>query len=598
MTDEKAEDIYSIAREYKFEEDAVWLCRVGRVLREAGHLKEAREACEKAQKLDPILWVPYAGIAHVCEREENTKEAIIHLEKVIKMFEDNPKLMEDNKPIYAFYVRQLGRLHVDEGVDEKALPAYYRRLKLFPQDYEVASWIIRILTEQKKYLEAMDLLKEMHSSIEGTGNSRLVEWCMMYTYADADANGVVVEVDDFLKGVKTCVRVCEEMRFLRDVYELAIKAARKASKSGQLANLQYDLGEILKEDLYEEEKAVKLWADIVDLAAAPKAGTDMFTARNYAARELSQIYFDRALEAGKGSDDAEVYIAKMKHLLGFQTSDVLDEDELFYSTRETGLLIGLLDRLFGNIEEAKEHFKVHIKLGLDLLSDDDPQNDWQGYTKLVSAAKFAGDDTLWQTAMELLDAEEEDDDEQSSDEDSTTDDIDEDDKSSAIEENENQDGEEAGEAATSQARLKRDRVYGDIQPNPSPLRSTLTSADEGQDGGSESASEEGSDSDGSDSSDDDDDDDDGWKCYGICHRGLPAAEINICRHCLDCELCDDCLKLLKSGKLPINICNAKHHEYLKMKAYEDELPKGQARVDGKLVPLSEWLDGIRKTWGI
>jgi hypothetical protein len=62
------------------------------------------------------------------------------------------------------------------------------------------------------------------------------------------------------------------------------------------------------------------------------------------------------------------------------------------ATQAIMLTLGMLYRLSGRNREARDCFKPHIKLGIDLLSDDDPDNDWIAYSKMSKVFNHAGDE--------------------------------------------------------------------------------------------------------------------------------------------------------------------------------------------------------------
>ncbi|KAI9872186.1 MAG: hypothetical protein M1830_001932 [Pleopsidium flavum] len=53
-------------------------------------------------------------------------------------------------------------------------------------------------------------------------------------------------------------------------------------------------------------------------------------------------------------------------------------------------------------QKPRDSTRSQVKLGLDLLSEDDPTNDWQEYKRLANALNFLGDDGNAPTAWSLL----------------------------------------------------------------------------------------------------------------------------------------------------------------------------------------------------
>ena len=56
----------------------------------------------------------------------------------------------------------------------------------------------------------------------------------------------------------------------------------------------------------------------------------------------------------------------------------------------------------------------------------------------------------------------------------------------------------------------------------------------------------------------------------------------------DTDLCRTCYELLKDDKLPLRICG-KAHEFTYVPPVEAGYPKGEIKVDGKFMKITDWL---------
>ncbi|KAI2616328.1 hypothetical protein GGR54DRAFT_241906 [Hypoxylon sp. NC1633] len=92
--------------------------------------------------------------------------------------------------------------------------------------------------------------------------------------------------------------------------------------------------------------------------------------------------------------------------------------------------------------------------------------------------------------------------------------------------------------------------------------------------------------------------------------------MNTCKYCYNVDFCDECLVKLKAGKLSFTSmlfqCN-KNHDWLHFPSWDKEMylralnktvsvgghidEEGRF-VGGKTVPVAEWLDGLKKEWGV
>lgn len=100
-------------------------------------------------------------------------------------------------------------------------------------------------------------------------------------------------------------------------------------------------------------------------------------------------------------------------------------------------------------------------------------------------------------------------------------------------------------------------------------------------------------------------------CDGACTvRWTYADSIWFCKVCDNVQFDDACLRKLRKGTLQKVVCSPEH-TFLKVPSWTKELKatgKDRVRVGGELVdgkreggrivPVEEWLDGVRGLWGI
>jgi tetratricopeptide (TPR) repeat protein len=96
-------------------------------------------------------------------------------------------------------------------------------------------------------------------------------------------------------------------------------------------------------------------------------------------------------------------------------------------------------------------------------------------------------------------------------------------------------------------------------------------------------------------------------CDGRCGKGWRIADdIHLCRICIDTGFCGDCLQKCKDGKLGFSMCNPEH-EWFHIPKATSRLPVGKVRVggfdgvdgvEGELMGIEEWKEGIRRDWGL
>ena len=90
-----------------------------------------------------------------------------------------------------------------------------------------------------------------------------------------------------------------------------------------------------------------------------------------------------------------------------------------------------------------------------------------------------------------------------------------------------------------------------------------------------------------------------WNCDGECRtRKTRYKELHFCEDCWDTCFCENCIVLVREGRLPFRTCSPKH-AFVQMYPVAEEM-RGVAATftepDFKLETRKAWLDGLRKAW--
>jgi tetratricopeptide (TPR) repeat protein len=490
--EETATNIRTVAKWAGLEEDATWHTRVGSVLYEAGHYDQASDECQAAIAMDPLFWRAHSGLAWIYQEHYSWAKATEAMEKCLQIFEHDAQLMMAQRTHYVWCLSWVGRWRVFLGEKVVGLKSYEQAFKLSPRDYSLATWVFRILTETKQYEKIMDRLTEMRNDIvPSLGYSRLTEMCMFW----CDSN-----IDPFA-GITAAARETKNLDTVREILASSIKVSRKHSKTTSVLGLQMNLGLLLFREYEDGENAVNLWKSVLEKSGFAKPGSPSYAVRYKAAEELCRVHADRAVSTSTDSPEFATCVENLEDLLKTVNKKNLSLGPLSQKSEEWGhgatqaimLTLGMLYRLSNRNREALACFQPHIKLAIDILLDDDPDNDWIAYSKLAKVFNHAGDDLNFQAVT------------------------------------------------------------------------TNTT----------------------------------WvRCDGIC--GLsPSTErgFHSCRCCVNIDFCEDCLTLLRRNELPAKRCNPKH-EFIKLGTFEKAPQREIVRVGDSEIPIKEWIEEIKKKWGL
>ena len=546
--------ILEVARWAKFEENGLWHSRVAQVLRAGRHLDKAIEEYESGIKLDNKLGIVFCGLALCYSQKKEYEKAIETMQKAEEVLHADPEGALKYKWFLISTHGWMGDWYLNLKNSVLAFESYKKALNMGTKDVTVVVKILDMMHKKRRYQDMMDFLEELQANVlPETGVSRLVQFT---------PNAFPLADDHFFSITVHAAWATGRLDFIKENMHTSLKVARKSAKVGITGRLQHFLGLLTLRHFEDEARAIRLWEQIMETSFASTVISELGYARIMASIQLANHYFEKALAAGKGTSDCDMYIKKLESLSKRRASTKDEEEEespYIYSTRDTTLVLGKLYQLMGEKEQAKECFKTHIKLGVDLLTDEDPENDWQGFTKLANVLGTASDDDHATTAYSLY--------------------------SLILEDEGNVEDEDGGQDEEGKDKSDDAKGGGEIQPAQITKFGggvTASTGNKSNEGAGEDEFEFGM----------------ACSCDGPCgiHRSKPDG-FHICRMCIDIGFCDDCVKLVKDGTLPWIMCSAKH-DFFHLPTATKRLPKGMVMYKGEEVEIGTWLKELRRDWNV
>jgi tetratricopeptide (TPR) repeat protein len=528
-------------------------CNLAKTFRECDKPGDAIEKFQLASSMKSDNWLSQWGLASAYHNQGEWNLALETLEAVKKAIESGEAKDNDPSTKLPEIVRNLAAWNKDAGNLDKALEIYESVLKDTPADYNTAFEIMSILrrkgdfTKLVKFLEA---LKE--SKDESTGLDRRTQifhahsWNPDYHDTIA-AMGVFTKNFDIVKeGYQTAVDAAEAKLNLTN-----IDREEKETTQGIMAMLLHFLALFFYNNYSSEREkktAMDLWERILGMEETNNAGyTDISYAKGLVAGKLSSVYFRKALNAETDSEDADLYVKHLQHL---STTNGDKEVDDWSSQTYPKQLLARYYALKAQPDRAKEVLRAHIKIGIDLLSDDDPTNDWQGYKSLTMHFMFASQDDNAHAAWSLITP-----DKQGGD-------------SAAVD---HPDGTSTDPLAEKPDTKSNDDSAGTKQPpavdSTKDLKGPL-----------------------------------GYSCDGRCgHRWTYADDIYVCRECHDIQFDEQCLEKLRAGTLERQICD-KDHEMFHVPKYNkeelDRIGEGNVKVGAEILKVRDWIERVKTEWAI
>lgn len=269
---------------------------------------------------------------------------------------------------------------------------------------------------------------------------------------------------------------------------------------------------------------------------------------------------------------AQEYLRKVEYLASLQVGPES------YPGWDSKRLLARFHSLMHNTQAARNVVRHHVKAGLDLLSDEDEENDWQGYITLAVTLTPI-DDTHALAAWSLLAPIE-----------YTT-------QISVVEKADHEADHEEVDLGAQELALSTDVDTHGPEGKTKASIVTTTEVDIPAENDTKTlkessitepttVSQEGH---------------LGNCCDGECGTEWPFADdMYYCKDCPDVQFDERCLAKLRAGTLGKKVCNPSH-EFLYIPKWDKEaqkhIPKGSVRVGSDVLTMKEWLDRIRKEWG-
>ncbi|PYH79593.1 hypothetical protein BO82DRAFT_393813 [Aspergillus uvarum CBS 121591] len=378
---------------------------LARTLREWQKYQEAIEQFKHASTLAEENWLSQYGLATCYASNGNLKVAIDILEATMKRIRDGDFGNFKVTDIYLLSMSdELARWYKSIGRDEVALAIYRKQLNADLSDYQTAFNLIQLLHQQAKYTDLVKFLQSLKNAIDPDSG------------LDLRTRNVQRHSRNqfFNEALFALAQDGAEFNLVLESYEEALVAvrnqmleARKADDILEERRAQLNLVEIMMliatlrqrasyRDPIHEKCAVDHWTHIMEMDGTH----DWFLSTKQASvrSEFALFCFEKAI---RSPDLAAEYVQHLENIVS--EVSLRNADDVYWLKRShPSCLLARYHRLQGNHGKAKSILRFYVKLNLDLLSDDDPLNDWEAYFGLAVLSMFAGDEADALAAWSLI----------------------------------------------------------------------------------------------------------------------------------------------------------------------------------------------------
>ena len=373
--------IVSLASLYDFAQTAMWYRRIGGMLSIFDYETLAITYIEKAMELDSSDWSHKASLA-ICYRSRSKtlrdKDGIFGYALLREAFQEIP-IDDPRRP------RILGLISTTAsliGDYETAADMSKEALKINPEDKTAMLSYLVSLFSNRAFQTTADWLGDLSTKTSSeTGETLLMDFllnCLIGLELYSLIGWMLQEVD--------------KIDWAYDKFRQALSIAERAQSSLALARVKGTLANFLLERMDHRQDAMVLLEESLKSAKNSEL-------KKRLSNMLSDVYFKNAREAHETHTSHDIWIQKLIEL-AVQKNTIDDKDNAtIYGINDASLMLGKWYRLRNEADKAKACFRPTILQGIDILTDDDPDNDMDGYIKLARTLLYAGDQRNASTAF-------------------------------------------------------------------------------------------------------------------------------------------------------------------------------------------------------
>lgn len=542
MSDIPIARLRQLAEDPHYKKNAYWHRRLGKVLRDASYVHEAIDEYNISVKLDDQDWGALEGMAFCYEKLEQYLPAI---EWEYKTLDKLPEQDKDEKPSI---LQTISGWRLKLNDIEGAIKTSDEAWSLLPEDTSILATYLDALDVGSKYKEIMEIAARLGATNLGDGEENMLSRLFL------DFDGTSHDI------IGNAAREVAQPEYIVHAMEDAIVAAERRNNAELVATQRRELADFLHRHMFKTDRAMEVLEEALNSSLTRKSTYDVCSQRRFIVQRLSQIYYDNAIAGESHREPFDHWISKIKNLA---KSCMAADGKDILSTKEALIMLGLWYRKHGNLDGAKFCLGPRILEGIDMLTDDDPENDVWAYSTLAETLLKAGDRENAGAAFAVTVAPL--------------------DKLKAIrQEKQNAPAHSVAMNNTSMKDLTPAVPIEESVGSMALADSTAPGTDTNPLIVSPTARPPNF----------------FWSCDGLCKRKVEDwSAIFFCEVCMNGAcFCDVCIELVKGQRLRFKRCSASHSFYQGYPVEKKTENIAAVEVDGKILPRKEWLEGLRREW--
>ncbi|KAH7027119.1 hypothetical protein B0J12DRAFT_358165 [Macrophomina phaseolina] len=341
-----------------------------------------REAREQATKRDSSGWMTDWCIARELHGLQDLQATLEYLNRLILKFRSDADLRQLLSVTWKEIVYMYASTKEQNGDWEDALMVYLELLQSFPEDSKTTGKAIHCMKRQQNYSRIIEMLE--NRTKDATEHSRMPLRTLFLDLARSA---------EFHHDITFTARHEGHFSSIKNGYVDAIGAAEPGSDTLSYLRYYYGLALWYQKDKVREdaEEAIWTWEQNVFDSETPK---DSYIQR-ITSFKLSSVYLQLAKEYGFKTSAGWFHVKKLETLVQRRSKE-------FQWTGSEEVLLARAYHLAGYKTKAKELAAKQVGPALEILSDKDPENDWEGFTSLSNTLGHMDDDENALAAKSLI----------------------------------------------------------------------------------------------------------------------------------------------------------------------------------------------------
>ncbi|KAL4936021.1 hypothetical protein BDV06DRAFT_228270 [Aspergillus oleicola] len=365
--------------------DSLWEVQVAVILHNFQFNARAEKRCRHALELDSTNWRASYYLAHVVS---SNAEAIGILNALIERLGADEQWMQEPNHVWAF-----SEMHFDLGQRfwnaeqyDQAIESFAKSVQVNYAGFKRVMTIIEQYYERRLWFEILALLKTIQagSGPDSQHKDRTHLSQMLVDLAAEESFHSIV--------LQTAVET-GQFGFIEQVYDDAIKLSTCREAYTSLYYIRYHYAnEIFQQD-DGEDRAIELW-EIALKDDLPRSFLDIDYILPSLTVKLAPTYLARARAAQSKGDTkaAQPYLERIASI----TPDETSESNVILPAK---LYLARYYQVIGDETKAKSIVRSVVKLALEMLSDDDADNDYLAYWRLLLVFLPLNDEANAQAAV-------------------------------------------------------------------------------------------------------------------------------------------------------------------------------------------------------